>query len=96
MVNWTISAKNDLKDIKDFIKKDSIFYSEKVVSEIVEKTKKLNDFPEIGRIVPELSDEKVREIIVYSYRIIYKICSDKIDILSVLHGARDFSKNIKL
>jgi plasmid stabilization system protein ParE len=48
------------------------------------------DFPRIGRVVPELEDENVREIILPPYRIIYEIFPDQQRpvILRIWHGAR--------
>lgn len=92
MVEWTNPAKQDLKSIHDYIANDSQFYAKRVSFEIVEKTETLNTFPEIGRIVPEIGDTKIRELIIYSYRIIYEIYPDKIAILALIHGKRDFSK----
>ena len=92
MVEWTGPAKQDLKLIHDYISRDSKFYAQKVSFEIVEKSEKLNIFPEIGRIVPEIGDPKIRELIIYSYRLIYEIFPDKIEILALIHGKRDFSK----
>ena len=92
MVEWTDPAKQDLKSIHDYIATDSKLYAKKVSFEIVEKTEKLNLFPEIGRIVPEIGDPKIRELIIYSYRIIYEIYPDKIAILALVHGKRDFTK----
>lgn len=92
MVEWTDPAKQDLKSIHDYISRDSRLYAKKVSFEIVEKTEKLNIFPEIGRIVPEIGDPKIRELIIYSYRLIYEIYTDKIEILALIHGKRDLSK----
>lgn len=92
MVEWTDPAKQDLKSIYDYISRDSKFYAQKVSFEIVEKSEKLNIFPEIGRIVPEIGDPKIRELIIYSYRLIYEIFPDKIEILALIHGKRDFLK----
>jgi plasmid stabilization system protein ParE len=41
---------------------------EKLSKEIVAKTETLTELPEIGRIVPEISDQNIKELIVYSYR----------------------------
>ena len=84
MVEWTDPAKQDLKSIHDYIAADSKLYAKKVAFEIVEKTENLNLFPEIGRIVPEIGDPKIRELIIYSYRIIYEIYPDKIAILALV------------
>lgn len=92
MVEWTDPAKQDLKSIHDYIARDSKFYAKKVSFEIVEKSEKLNIFPEIGRIVPEIGDPKIRELIIYSYRLIYEIFPEKIEILALIHSKRDFSK----
>jgi toxin ParE1/3/4 len=54
MVRWSKPAKADLKQIHDYIAKDSGFYARKVAQTIVEKTEELPPFPERGRIVPEI------------------------------------------
>ena len=91
MVKWSVPAKNDLKQIHDYIAKDSKYYAQNVVQEIVAKTETLTDFPEIGRVVPEISDQNIRELIVYSYRLIYEISNTGIEILAIIHGRRDFN-----
>ena len=91
MVKWSIPAKNDLKQVHDYIAKDSKYYAQKVVQEIVAKTETLIDFPEIGRVVAEISDQGIRELIVYSYRLVYEISKTEIDILAIIHGRRDFN-----
>ncbi len=90
MVKWSAPAKRDLKQIHDYIAKDSKYYAKKVSQNIVAATEKLNEFPEIGRIVPEIGDTNVRELFVYSYRLIYEISTDSIEILAIIHGKRDF------
>ena len=91
MVKWSVPAKNDLKQIHDYIAKDSKYYAQNVVQEIVAKTETLTDFPEIGRFVPEISDQNIRQLIVYSYRLIYEISETGIEILAIIHGRRDFN-----
>ncbi|MGD8261974.1 MAG: type II toxin-antitoxin system RelE/ParE family toxin [Desulfobacterales bacterium] len=90
MVKWSVPAKNDLKQIHDYIAKDSKYYARRVIQEIVAKTETLADFPEIGRVVPEISDQNTRELLVYSYRLVYEISARGIEILSIIHGRRDF------
>lgn len=48
MVNWTCPAKLDLRDIHDYIARDSKYYAQKVSQDIVDKSEKLSLFPEIG------------------------------------------------
>jgi plasmid stabilization system protein ParE len=90
MVIWSEPAKSDLRAIYDFIASDTKYYAKKVVRDVVEKTNILKEYPWIGRKVPEIDDENVREIFAYSYRILYEIKSDKIYIIGIIHGRRDF------
>jgi plasmid stabilization system protein ParE len=65
------------------------------VERIQNKTEILKSQIEIGKIVEELNDPKVREIIEGNYRIIYRIISkSELHILLVHHGARDLSRRI--
>ena len=91
MVKWTTPAKEDLKQIHDYIARDSKFYAQKVSQDIVAKSEILKSFPRIGRIVPEMGDSNIRELIIYSYRLIYEIYPTSIQILALVHGKRDFS-----
>jgi hypothetical protein len=47
------------------------FKGVKLTQEIVAKTESLTDFSEIGRAVPEINEPNIRELIVYSYRLVY-------------------------
>ncbi|MBU1182909.1 MAG: type II toxin-antitoxin system RelE/ParE family toxin [Proteobacteria bacterium] len=90
MVIWTEPGKSDLRAIHDFIASDTKYYAKKVVQDIVEKTNILEEYQRIGRKMPEIDDENVREIFAYSYRILYEIKSDKVYIIGIVHGRRDF------
>jgi plasmid stabilization system protein ParE len=94
VVKWTIPAKLDLKSIHDYIARDSKYYAKKVSQDIIEKTEILNNFPEIGRIVPEIDDTNIRELLIYSYRLIYEVLPTDILILTVIHGRRNFTGNL--
>lgn len=75
--------------IHDFIARDSRYYAKKVVHDIREIVDELNGLPKMGRIVPELSEEDVRELFLYSYRIIYEIKDEVIFVLAVVHQRRN-------
>jgi len=90
MVKWSNPSKRDLKQIYNFIAKDSTYYAQKVVSAIVEKSDALDKFPYMGRIVPERNEERIREILIYSYRMIYQITLEDIEILALIHSRKDF------
>lgn len=56
--------------------------------DVLAAVERLEAFPNIGRIVPELGDPAVREIILGNYRIIYRVKPEFAEILTVYHGAR--------
>ena len=89
MVIWSEPAKADLRSIHDFIANDSKHYAKKVTQDIREKTDVLDGLPKVGKKVPELNDDAVRELSLYSYRIIYEIKTDQIFVLGVVHKRRD-------
>jgi toxin ParE1/3/4 len=94
MVKWSGPARMDLKQIHDYIANDSRYYAKKVVQTIAERTEELMAFPQIGRMVTEIDSPNIRELFVYSYRLIYEISSEGIEILAVIHGKRDFFDRI--
>lgn len=88
-INWTDQAVADLINIAEFIAKDSPKYARITIKNIRERTYQLKQFPNSGKIVPELEKIELRELIYGNYRIIYKIISSsRIDIISVHHSAR--------
>mgnify|MGYP005848766299 FL=1 len=91
-VNWTIQAVSDLKDIADYISKDSKLYAKRQVFKIRNSTAILKTNILVGRKVPEIQDEKIREILEGNYRVVYKIVNkDQVDILTIHHCARDLT-----
>ena len=94
MVKWTNPAKLDLKDIHDYIARDSKYYAQKVSQDIVDKSERLKHFPEIGRIVPEVNDPNIREVFIYSYRLIYEVLPNGVQILALVHNKRNFTGNL--
>lgn len=89
MVTWSQPAKADLRSIHDFIAHDSLHYAKKVTQDIREKTDMLDGLRKVGKKVPELNDDAVRELSLYSYRIIYEIKSQGVFVLAVVHKRRD-------
>ena len=87
-VSWSRRALRDIESIAEFIATDSPTYARTVVKKIINQTRMLSQFPKAGRKVPEFDDENVRELIVYSYRIIYRLQKDVL-IAAVIHGKRN-------
>ena len=85
MVRWTDHALSQLHHIFNYIAQDSKLYANRVSAELVRKTVDLDDLPRMGRKVPELNEDEIRELSFHSYRIIYEIKADHIEILAVIH-----------
>jgi len=90
-LDWTEPAVLDLESIRDYITKDSAYYAARFVARIIEAAETLPNHPRIGRAVPEAEDEAIRELLFQNYRIIYRVESDRILVLTVIHGGRDMS-----
>lgn len=91
MVIWSQQAVADLRSVHDFIARDSRYYAKKVVHDIRELVEELNGLPKMGRIVPELNEEGVRELLLYSCRIIYEIKDEEIFVLAVVHQRKNLN-----
>ncbi|TVR69528.1 MAG: type II toxin-antitoxin system RelE/ParE family toxin [Marinilabiliales bacterium] len=93
-VRWTDQAVDDIENIAEFISKDSVKYAKIQVKRFFDITRILEKQNKFGRIVPEINNDKIREIIQGNYRIIYRIVSDnQIDIITVHHSRRQLSSN---
>jgi toxin ParE1/3/4 len=92
-VIWTIQSIEDIENIADYIAKDSEKYAQVQVRDFFEAARALEEFPKAGRIVPELNDKSIRELIAGFYRIIYRILTkEKIEVLTVYHSYRLLKK----
>jgi plasmid stabilization system protein ParE len=80
---------NDLEAIAEYIGRDSRKYAASTVKRVRNSVRRLEEWPMIGRMVPEFDDPRLREVIVGNYRVIYSPQQDEIAVLAVIHGARD-------
>ena len=88
-VHWTDTAEGHLDAIYTYIALDSPEYAKRMVDRITRRSQQIADFPLSGRRVPEYNINEIREIIEVPYRIIYHIKPNQIDVLAVIHGARN-------
>ncbi len=91
-LQWTEPALRDLQGIRDHIALDKAFYAARFIERIINTVERLKDFPRIGRMVPEAGRNDVRELIFQGYRIMYRSLSDRVQILTVVHGSRDLTR----
>ena len=86
-VHWTDTAEAHLDAIHDYIAQNSPEYAKRIVDQLTRRSQQIGKFPFSGRRVPEYDIDQIREVIEGSYRIIYYIKSDQVDVLAVIHGA---------
>lgn len=95
-INWLNEARDDLKDIYIYISRDSKRYAKRQVDQIFSRTQILKNHLKAGKIVEEINQPEIREIIEGNYRIIYRIINENcVDILMIHHSARDLARRIK-
>ncbi|MCU0918303.1 MAG: type II toxin-antitoxin system RelE/ParE family toxin [Planctomycetes bacterium] len=87
-VTWTPQAADDLEAIAQFIAKDSPDFASLFVTDVLDAVDRVAESPEFGRMVPEIGERTIRKIILGSYRIIYRLRTPAVEILTVYHGAR--------
>ena len=87
---WSPASRDDLRDIVTFISRDSPPRAETFAYRLIAETDELQNFPEIGRVVPEYRDPTIREIIVRAYRIVYRVDHERklVEIARVWHAGR--------
>lgn len=83
------AAFNDLESIKKHYEQEHIAHiGEQFVIQIIEHIETLNSHPDIGRVVPEFDDEKMRELIHPPFRIVYLREHNTIRIIRVWRSER--------
>jgi plasmid stabilization system protein ParE len=91
-VVWTDRARQHLRAIHEYIAQDSPIAATRFVDRLTRKSESLARFPSIGHVVPEYETEPsssaVRQILEGSYRVIYRVTPDRIEVIAVIHGAR--------
>lgn len=83
---WSPLAVDRASEIADYIAQDKPSAAEKWIDTVFSKVEQLKSTPEIGRIVPDIDDSQFRELIYGNYRIIYRIETKQISILTIRHG----------
>lgn len=88
-VVWTLQALAQLDAACDYIARDAPTYAALFAGRMADRVSRLRTFPRMGRVVPEIGREDLREIIVQRYRVVYRLLADDtVEIVAVHHGAR--------
>src|SRR6266568_3148426 len=86
---WSREAGENLVEIEDFIARDSLERAIRFIDDLIDHAEViLADNPRSGRVVPEIGNPDMRELIYRGYRIVYRLKGDVPEILTVFEGHR--------
>lgn len=85
---WTRQAVEDVEAIKAYVARDSERYAVLLAERLVAAIERVGLFPESGRVVPEVNDATLREVVYGNYRIVYRVLPEAVEVVTVYHGAR--------
>ena len=94
ILKWRPQARKDLEAIEAYFEEVAPDYAAFFMEQVLEKAQQLERFPRLGRMVPEIGEESIRELIYRSYRIMYFVDQggEEVEILTVLHSSRQFGR----
>ena len=86
---WLEKALIDIEEAYEFIASDNPLAAENEINKVLEAVKQLNENPgmgKAGRVV------KTRELVVAGtpYSVIYRVKGNRLEILRIFHGARQW------
>lgn len=90
---WTRRAVADLEAMGDYIARDKPAAAERWVLRLMSVAEKAATIPLAGRRVPELGRDEVRETFTHSYRIVYRVTAEQVQVLTVFESHRLFPKD---
>ena len=91
---WSPRASSDLELIREYISRDSGVYADLVLRRLVLAPERLTEFPEIGRVVPEVGLPHLRELVVRPFRIVYRVRPGSVEIVTVFRSSRQFPADV--
>ncbi|HEX3043703.1 MAG TPA: type II toxin-antitoxin system RelE/ParE family toxin [Bacillota bacterium] len=97
-IKYTPIAIDDMDEIFSYISQDNITAAEKMLDKINDRITKLAEFPNLGSV---LSDEEYtiikggyRFIVIHPYLVFYRIIENTVVIHRILHGRRDYLREL--
>lgn len=95
-VLWAENAIQDLLGIRAFIAQDSIERAEEWIFELSAAGETLSHLSGRGRIVPEFNQKNLRELLIENYRLVYRVKSTSVEIITVFEGHKQLkAKDLK-
>jgi plasmid stabilization system protein ParE len=87
-LTWSPLAYRQVADALGHIADDDPAAARRWLDQLLERIESLARFPDCGRVVPEYGRDDVREIMIGSYRVMYRRRDDSIEVAAVHHHAR--------
>ena len=88
-VIWAESARDALEEVLGYISRESPDRAGRVLTRALDVAASLSTLSERGRVVPEIGESTLRELLVYDHRMLYRVHEDRVVIRAFLHGARE-------
>jgi plasmid stabilization system protein ParE len=82
-VRFSQTARDQLLEVKAFIARDNPEIASKHIKKVIDRTKKILEYPFIGKVNAVYNQEDIREIAVEGYKVIYQIALKCINVLVV-------------
>jgi|SRR5690606_14799375 len=84
-------AQKHLRQVYTHIAHDSVSIAQQIANELAERTRLLDDLPWTGKVIPEASDENLREVQAQSWRIFYQVRGRDVFVFAVIHKRRQLA-----
>lgn len=89
-VRFLISAHQDMQSIKAYLAKENPQTAKRLIQKFRESTDRLKEFPQSGRMIPELNNPNLRESLVDRYRIMYQVDESSVNVFAVYDSRRAY------
>ncbi len=90
-VVWTEQARRMLDDAVSYVAQESRPSAERLLMRALDAASSLDLHSERGRLVPELDQPNIRQLLVQRYRLLYEVTPAEVQVLAFVHGARDLT-----
>lgn len=84
-VFWTPDAKSRLREIETYIARDSPPAARDMAVRLIRRSLELERPPLLGKRLPRYANADIRELLERPYRLIYRVLTDRIEIVTVMH-----------
>ena len=85
---WTDRALLRVEETARYIAADDPAAAVRWASELFDAVERLADFPESGRLAPELEGRGVRDLVYAAYRVFYRVDEATVLILTLRHASQ--------